>query len=155
MYILDTNIFFVLKHFPPRNFKSLWDYLDHLVDDSSLISVREVFNEVIRNPPNDFIEEWVVANKHIFVTPVEEELAFVLELMKYEENRNFIKDNNITKGLPVADPFILAIAKLRNGIVVTMEARGRLGARIPNVCDKLEIECISWSEFLNKENIVL
>ena len=73
-------------------------------------------------------------------------------MMTIEENRNLIKKNNILKGLPVADPFILAVAKIRNAIVVTQEA-DKSGARIPNICKKNEIECISLQKFFNKENV--
>jgi hypothetical protein len=51
-------------------------------------------------------------------------------------------------GVPVADPFVIASAKIREGIVVTEESRKPNAARIPNVCDYYKLECISFAQYL-------
>jgi predicted nucleic acid-binding protein len=152
MYLFDTNIFYALSHFYPDNFHSLWIKINSLVSSGELISVKEVYREIKKNCPEEHIELWVKSNKEIFIIPTEKELKLVANMMTIEENRNLIKKNNILKGLPVADPFILAVAKIRNAIVVTQEA-DKSGARIPNICKKNEIECISLQKFFNKENV--
>ena len=50
-----------------------------------------------------------------------------------------------------ADPFVVALARLRNGIVVTKERprRGSTGRlKIPDACAELDIPCLDWFEFL-------
>jgi hypothetical protein len=50
-----------------------------------------------------------------------------------------------------ADPFVVALAKMRQAIVVTKERprKGRTGRRrIPDACTDLDIPCIGWFEFL-------
>ncbi|HUU87943.1 MAG TPA: DUF4411 family protein [Candidatus Glassbacteria bacterium] len=152
MYLFDTNIFYSLSVFYPENFPSVWEDINSLATNGNLISVREVYREVLKNCPEEHIEFWVIRNKKLFVIPDENELKYLLTLMKSEENRNLIKLNNITKGLPVADPFIITVAKHRNAIVVTQEGRNP-GARIPYICSKQNIEYLSLRGFFNKENI--
>jgi hypothetical protein len=152
LYIFDTNIFYSLSVFYPESFKSVWIKLNYLVSEGKLISVREVYREVKKNCPEQHIEKWVDSHKDLFAIPNEEEQKFILTLMNIEENRNLIKKNNILKGLPVADPFIISVAKIRNAIIVTQESN-KSGARIPNICKKYNIECITLREFFKRENI--
>lgn len=126
--------------------------MDELSSKGDLISVREVYNEVLKNCPQEHLLLWVKKRKSIFVIPNEKEQRLILEMMKHEENRNLIKHNNILKGLPVADPFILAVAKCRNAIVVTKEGM-KPGARIPNICRKMDVDCIKLKDFFEKEKI--
>ena len=152
MYLFDTNIFYSFASFYPENFPSFWIKMDQLVITKNLISVREVYKELMKNCPEKHLEDWVKTHKEIFIIPNEKELKFLLKLMKTEENRNLVKKNNIIKGLPVADPFIITVAKHRKAIVVTRESI-HPGARIPYICSKENIGCCSLKEFFKKENI--
>jgi len=152
MYLFDTNIFRSLSVFYPESFSAVWDKLNHLASKGGLISVREVYLELIRNCPEQHIEKWATSHKKIFVVPNNTELEYVSRLLKTEENRNLLRHENIIKGLPVADPFIIAVAKNRGATVVTQEIR-RLGAKIPNVCTKEKISCCSLRDFFNAEKI--
>ncbi len=57
------------------------------------------------------------------------------------------------KGIPVADPFIIAAAKVHKGCVVTQESLKLGGARIPTVCADLKVECIDLEKFLEQEQL--
>ncbi len=48
IYVFDTSSFSRLKHFFPAIFKTIWTGLDALVTNGSLISTREVLNEIER-----------------------------------------------------------------------------------------------------------
>ena len=85
--------------------------------------------------------------------PKEAEEGVVSELFKQEKYRGFVKRQNILKGLPVADPFIVAAGKITNGIVVTMETLKTGGARIPTICKELDVECIDLETFLEREGV--
>ena len=65
-----------------------------------------------------------------------------------EEHRN----KNLLSGKPVADPFIVASAKLNNAIVVTQEKLKENASAIPNLCKHFDIKCFDLEGFLNKEN---
>jgi len=48
MYVFDTNCFIVLfNHFYLDRFPSLWERFDNLILDGDIISVREVYNEIV------------------------------------------------------------------------------------------------------------
>jgi hypothetical protein len=141
-----------LAVFYPEHFPSIWDRLNDLASDGNLISVREVYKEVLKNCPEEHIEKWVKRHKKLFIVPDEKELEYLLTLMKTQENRNLVKLKNIIKGLPVADPFIITVAKHRNGIVVTQEGHNP-GAKIPYICSKENIQCCSLRDFFGRENI--
>jgi len=66
-----------------------------------------------------------------------------------------VRRSHILKGLPVADPFIVAAAKVYNCLVVTQESFKKGGARIPTVCEKFEVEYINIEGFLELEDIEL
>jgi len=56
------------------------------------------------------------------------------------------------QGNPVADPFVIAKAKVLNGCVVTQEKYKENAAKIPNVCKHFEILCIDLEKFMENEN---
>lgn len=53
-----------------------------------------------------------------------------------------------------ADPFVIALAIARDGVVMTEETlSGSLDKpRIPNVCAALDIRCLSLVEFVREQN---
>ena len=81
-----------------------------------------------------------------------EELQFVGEIFKVPHFQAMIRKQEWLKGKPVADPFVIARAKILNACVVTQEKNTENAARIPNVCDNFEIPCINLEGFMEKEN---
>jgi len=55
------------------------------------------------------------------------------------------------QGKPVADPFVIAKAKISEGWVVTQEKLKENSAQIPNVCKHFGIPCINLERFMEKE----
>jgi hypothetical protein len=91
-------------------------------------------------------------NSIIFTTPSKEELNFVSEIFKVKHFEANISKQNILKGKPVADPFIIAKAKVSNFTVITEEVFKANGAKIPNICNYFQIECVNVHGFMEKEN---
>ena len=56
-------------------------------------------------------------------------------------------------GTPVADPFVIACAKIRQGTVVTEERLKPHAAKIPNVCQHpgVSVPCIDLEDFMQKQ----
>ena len=46
IYVFDTSSFSNLEFYYPTIFPSIWDNLNVLVEDGSIISTREVWNEL-------------------------------------------------------------------------------------------------------------
>jgi len=57
----------------------------------------------------------------------------------------------ILKGTPVADPFVLALAKAREGTVVTQERYKPKAAKLPNVCEHFQVPCHNLETFMKVE----
>ena len=155
MYVFDTNIFLVLGHYYPDNFPSIWEHLNNLVLEEKLFSVKEVRREIEINSHTEHIADWVKANSKIFRIPTKEEMEVVAEIFHNPIFLGLVKRNNLLKGMPVADPFIVAFAKIHGAIVVTQEKHKRNAARIPNVCKTMEVPCLNMEKFLKKEKIKL
>lgn len=153
LFVVDTNIFYALGVFYPSRFPKIWDNIDGLCRKSGFQSVREVRRELERNCPYDFIGTWVGAHKNIFRAPTEAEQRIVAEIFQEEKYRGLVRVQNILKGLPVADPFVVAAGKARNATVVTMENQRVTGARIPAVCRDLGVECIGLEEFFERQDV--
>lgn len=160
IYVFDTSSIRALQHFYPRVFKSIWDDLDSLVQQNRLISTREVFSELERQAVSDEIQKWARKNKELFTMPRGAELQFVAEIFQIMHFQALIGVQQRLKGNPVADPFVIACAKINNGTVVTEEGWQRPGnsltlkpnaAKIPNVCAHFNIPCIDLEEFMHQQ----
>lgn len=158
IYVFDTSSLRSLQHFYPRVFKTIWNGLDELVAQRDLVSTREVFNELERQAVSEAVLQWAKNNKTLFSTPTANELQFVSEIFKIPHFQGLIGAQQRLKGMPVADPFVIACAKINAGTVVTEEGWQRSGkrlelkpnaAKIPNVCNHFNIPCIDLEEFMH------
>lgn len=159
-YVFDTSSLRSLQHFYPRVFKSIWDGLDDLAQQHRLISTREVFNELERQAVSEEVLAWAKIHKALFTTPTGPELQFVAEIFRIKHFQGLIGAQQRLKGTPVADPFVIACARINKGTVVTEEGWQRAGepltpkpnaAKIPNVCAHFKIPCIDLEEFMHQQ----
>ena len=134
IYIFDSNVLINLfRNFQRGRFPSLWQKFDAYVVSGQIISVREVLNEI--EGRDDKLSEWAKENRHIFIQPSSEELAFIAEIFKVNHFQMLVRKEERLKGKPVADPFVIAKAKIVQGCVITDELLKPNAAKIPNVCD--------------------
>ncbi len=150
-YVFDTCSFIVLGHYFPERFPSLWNRLGELVRDDGVISVREVFNEFQKRNSRPHMFQWVQSNKGIFLMPDEHESAFLRQIFSVPHFQNIIPNEARLSGSPVADPLVIASAKVRNGCVVTEEQWKPNAAKIPNICEHFDIECTDLEGFMARE----
>lgn len=152
IYVFDTSSLSKLKHFYPGVFKSVWNGLDELVIQNQLISTKEVWNEMERGNPDQYTNEWLKERKEIFTIPSAAELRFVAEIFKISHFQALIGEQQRLKGTPVADPFVIACAKINQGTVVTEERFKPNAAKIPNVCQHFQIPCIDLEKFMQQQD---
>ena len=69
-------------------------------------------------------------------------------VVSYAVNSFFEK--NIVKNRPAADVYLAAKAKTLRGIVVTQEKYKANSAQLPNICEEMEVGCISYDEFMEQ-----
>jgi len=153
VYIFDSSPFIVLfRHFYPSRFPSLWEKFESMIEDEKIISVREVANEINSYGNEDRLIEWARNHKELFLKPNREELLFVTEIFKVEHFQTLIRKKERLQGKPVADPFIISKAKILKGTIVTQEQWKENSAKLPNVCEYFEIECIDLENFMENED---
>lgn len=160
IYVFDTSSIRSLQHFYPSVFRTIWDGLDGLVQQQNLISTREVWNELGRQNVSADVLAWAKQNKQIFTTPDAVELQFVAQIFQIQHFQSLIGEQQRLKGTPVADPFVIACAKIKNGTVVTEEGWDHSSqtltpklnaAKIPNVCAHFKVPCIDLERFMQQQ----
>lgn len=149
MYVFDTNIFITLGNFYPKRFPTMWKRINELVEDGTLVSTREVYHELDNACGETHIHEWIENHKDIFLIPTNEECDIISQMFQIKQNLSIVKPKKIKRGAPVADPFIIALAKIKDYCVVTQESSNRM----PKVCASLGVECIDFEGFLERENL--
>lgn len=80
-YILDSNSISVFKNYYPTTFPSFWELVDGIVAEGTLMSVREVFNELQRDNRAAFVLDWAKRNRAIFPIPTDDETAVVGQIL--------------------------------------------------------------------------
>jgi hypothetical protein len=151
IYVFDTSSLSKLKHFFPGVFKSVWTGLDALVLSGHLISTREVWNEIERGDVDAHTNQWLKQRKQIFTTPTGPELQFVAQIFQTPHFQALIGEKQRLMGTPVADPFVIACAKVRGGTVVTEERLKPQAAKIPNVCQHFSVPCMDLETFMQQQ----
>jgi hypothetical protein len=136
VYVIDTSALLDgwVRYYPPDVFPSLWSHLEGMITSGELLSPDEVLSELSQK--DDAVYKWAKTNSAIFV-PLDEEVqrATAEILAEFPRLVGAMKDRNR------ADPFVIALAKTKQAIVVTGEKSigTRDRPRIPIVCDHFGI----------------
>jgi len=108
--------------------------------------------EIERGDVDEHTNSWLAQRKELFTTPSVPELQFVAEIFRIPHFQTLIGEKQRLVGTPVADPFVIACAKIRCGAVVTEERRKPNAAKIPNVCEHFSVPCMNLEEFMQKQS---
>jgi hypothetical protein len=147
IFVFDTSSFLQMNSYYPDVFPGFWQQFDQAVTDGTAISTREVFRELDRQEP-DHILTWAKQNPTLFRTPTSDETKFVVEILAVPHFQQLIGAQAQLVGTPVADPFVIALAAVNKGAVVTEERFKPNAAKIPNVCQHFGIESLNLEKFL-------
>jgi len=152
MYVFDNNSLRVLcESYYPARFPSLWEKFNRLISEGRATSVREVLREIERWSPGRRLVQWAKDHKEFFPPPLPDELDFVSQIFAVEHFQGLIKKRKILEGLPVADPFVIARARITDGVVVTQEQLKENAPQIPNVCQHFGIKYVDLEGFMEGE----
>src|SRR3954464_1308130 len=117
-YVFDTGSFHILKEFYPDRFPTFWNNFNEAVSDGVVISVREVHRELKKRNVPQWLLEWANENRHIFLKPDQAETEFINEIFRVPHFLNLVGQYERLQARPVADPFVIACAQVREGYVV-------------------------------------
>ena len=152
IYIFDTNsLSNVLNHYYRGIFQTFWEKFDEIIRIACLVSVRECKGELKEKFSDEEIERFVKHNSDFFAMPTAEELTFITQIYTIAHFRHNLERKKLLGGGYFADPFIIAKAKVLNGVVVTEEEMKDNAAKIPNICAYFDIECMNLEGFMEKE----
>ena len=146
-YVFDAGPFIDSRYYFPNIFKSYWTELNKMAESRDIISVKEVYNELLNG--SDIISDWAIQNNNIFEIPNSEEFQVVTEILS--KHKELIRNANYSGGTPVADPFVIAKAKVNDLIVVTREYYREHAHKIPNICKEFGLIYMNFEEFLINE----
>lgn len=131
---------------PPATFPSVWERIETKVADGSIRCIEEVARELAKRD-GDSVHTWAKGQEGLFVDldpDVQEATAKVLA-----EHPKLL---GAGKGRNAADPFVIALALARDGIVVTEEHRGSLTRpKIPVVCEAMSVRSLTLVQFIGEQ----
>jgi hypothetical protein len=147
-YVFDTSALIGawVRMYPPDSFPVVWDRMDGLARTKSLLIPEEVFEEL--KSQDDDLMGWVKQRSDNVVVPTSR--AVMLEARAVLADHEGLTKTGTGRGR--ADPFVIALARLRNCPVVTQEQGGSASKpRIPFVCRHRGISCMSMLEVIRSE----
>lgn len=152
IYVIDTCVFRkLLDHLPRKGsyFERVWNKIESGIIAKKYISVDECFNELDKHyddkGPN---VQWLKNHKEMFLSPTNEESLIIKEIFSYAKMRESVRTKNILENRPSADVFLAAKAKALNANVVTVESYKPNSAQLPNICERIDVQFISYDDFM-------
>jgi len=158
IYIIDTSSLIEMKErYPKKNFPTLWNKVEKLIQDGRLITHIEVKKEIEKG--DDELKEWIKKKniKKMFTKPDKNQIEKVQEIL---EKYSFLAKADKPEE-PNADPWLIALAIVkkekesgrlfRNNYIIVTEESTRKTNRIPWVCKGIGIECIKFIELIQRE----
>ena len=131
-YSLDSSVLITAwrRNYPPEVFPTLWSNLASLIDSGSIVASIEVRTELERK--DDEVLAWTKLREHMYVPIDEETQTRVVAILQ-----RFPRLIDTRRNRSGADPWVIALAQVRNLIVVTFEEKSNSATRpkIPDVCD--------------------
>ncbi len=152
IYSIDTNVLmdWQARYFPTDVFGSLVTCVDQLIQEGRWIS-PEIVREELEAVGTSELTAWAQGRPEIFIS-LEEVLA---EAFSIQGRFPGLKDPKAE--FEEADAYVIALARLRDGVVVTQEtpaSEKRNPKRthfIPDVCRELGLPCISLLGLMRRE----
>ena len=154
-YLLDTSVFIEAKNqYYKFNVRpGFWEWLVERNRGGLVYSVQAVNDELQRGGAD--LSVWASERDVEFFLPQNMSTARALGTVATEARDMNYKEIAVNDFFNTADYYLVAEAYSRKYTVVTREVRSnstRL-VKIPDICDKLQIKCISPFDMLHAENV--
>lgn len=138
------------RQHPSDIFGSLWSKVDSFIENGIVISSEEVYDEI--HVGDDDLVSWAKNRKDKFLKSDHNIQQLVREIL--QKQPSLVTGSKKING---ADPFVIALAKIKNCKLVSDERRSGVGQpiKIPNVCEEYGVECIRFIDFLREMKIAI
>lgn len=155
MFLIDSNSFITpYRQYYSFDFaRSFWDQLEQNIDSGKIAILDIVLEEVLKG--NDELKDWGAGLKpERFIDHREAQiLSYYREIMQYLQTSPYYKETALAEWAKatVADPWLIAAAKVHNCIIVTFEGPNSNPnekqpwkmAKIPNVADEFGVQTVN------------
>ena len=136
-YVIDTSIWIhVGRHHPPDIFRSLWQGFDAAIAVGNVLSPEEVLHELEQG--DDTLAAYLGTRSGLFVPLDETQMTAVAEVVRACPG---LVDEEAERGR--ADPFVVALARVRGGTVVT--GSDREGPALPRSGSRTRARTMGWA----------
>ncbi len=151
IYVFDSSTLIDLfKHYYESRFPSLWANFAQAVESQRIISVSEVWQEISQR--DDRLSAWGKAHRDLFQPPALDEQIVVAQIFAVPHFQSLVRTQALLQGNAVADPFVIAKAKVLQACVVAEEDNRPNSSKMPNVCQHFAVECLNLEGYMEKEN---
>ncbi len=149
VYSFDTSAFIEPwnRHYPRDIFPSIWDGIQELIVNKKILVTNMV--EIELKKQRDDLYRYL-RNLNPFVQPTKDEQEVVRQLINHPDF-----DKWIISYKHIADPFVVALAKVHSLSVVTYEDTRAEKNKIPAACRLYRVDCIKFVDFLRREQIII
>ncbi len=161
-YLIDTNIYIDSydRYYRNEHFPSYWEKLSIILNEN--VSIPTVVKSEITKSPwflewlkDNYLEE--IINHKNYAQQWQSVLEFVQSCGLYND-KALISQTHGWANENIADPWLIAIAKEENLIIVSDETKiSNLGkgnlvglVKIPDICERQGVQCISRNEFFSE-----
>jgi Domain of unknown function (DUF4411) len=153
-YVMDSSFFLDLWKedgpFSKEIFVGIWDAVEEGVGTGQIIAPK-IVREEIRNTNDQALKSWISDRPGMFITFDQDQLASLTEVVC-----SF--DGYAQEARNLADPQVVALARVRGLTVLTSEKRvSTLGKnpKMPNVCEAFGVPWLSVKSYCAAERIEL
>lgn len=131
---------------PPTTFPTLWGNIEAMIANGHIRCVDVVRDELSKR--EDEVHQWAKGQSELFVP-----LAADVQAAAREVLTGHPRLVGIGNGRSGADPFVIALARARGGVVVSEETlSGNLTKpRIPDVCNTMGVSCLNLIGFVQQQ----
>ena len=137
------------RSYPPKSFPQFWQKVDEIIEKGELKAVDEVLVELEKK--DDEVYKWPRARKSKVIVPIDEDIQKVVQTI-LQNHRRLVDTRKNRTG---ADPFVIAVAKIKSATVVTNENPGSAAKpNIPDVCTAMGIRSINILELIQEQKWV-
>ena len=148
-YSLDTSALIdgLERYYPSATFAGLWEAIDALIDSGRFFASAEVWEEIKKK--DESVKQWANPRKDKLFVLTDPDTAAEVRTILETFPRMVMNGGRRNR----ADPFVVAVARLRGATVVTGEGHDGSGNRpkIPFVCQQLKIPCVTFTDFIAAE----
>ena|SRR5205809_3607389 len=149
-YSFDTSALIdgLERYYPESAFPGLWSQIDALVDEGRIFVSEEVWEEAHKR--DEVAKQWCERHgKDALTIPTDSNVAAEVQRILAATPRLVMQMKNRNR----ADPFVIAVARIREAAVVTGEGSDGTEARpkIPYVCAQLNLPCMRLIDVIREE----